>query len=369
VDATYRPSTTGQKGKQGGIEGSGRRVGLEGEGVEVRGARKRTLEHHIVDTCWCCLPVRSMSIPLLRATAKLGRIPKGLTKNRRNERKVAMAAQGDAGTWLKEDERRMLHVVFRVGDLEASKNFYTKCLGMKETRSRDVPEDKYANVFYGYASEETNFAMELTYNYGVDSYDLGTGFGHFGVATEDVYALAKQIEDNGGKIVRPPGPVKGGTRNIAFAQDPSGYKWELIEREKLGKEPFAQVMLRVADLQKSIDYYQNVLGMQLLRTRENPEYKYSLAFMGYGEEDDNTVIELTYNWDQSQYDKGNAYGQIAISTKDVYKSAEQIKAAGGQVTREPGPVPGIGTKVLATVDPDGWKTVLVDNDDFLNELK
>mmetsp|Transcript_4686 Transcript_4686/g.29542 ORF Transcript_4686/g.29542 Transcript_4686/m.29542 type:complete len:343 (-) Transcript_4686:423-1451(-) len=342
---------------------------MEQVGGFENGRHRSTTRPCNVDTCETRRSNRSMSIPLLRATTKLGRVSRSVKKQARNGRTIAMAATSDAKSWLQEDDRRMLHVVFRVGDLEASKNFYTKCLGMKETRSRDVPEGKYTNVFYGYDGEETNFAMELTYNYGVDSYDLGTGFGHFGVATEDVFALAKKIEQNGGKIVRPPGPVKGGTRNIAFAQDPSGYKWELIEREKLGKEPFAQVMLRVGDLQKSIDYYQDVLGMKLLRTRENPEYKYSLAFMGYGEEEDNTVIELTYNWDQSEYEKGNAYGQIAISTKDVYKSAEQIKAAGGQVVREAGPVPGIGTKVLATVDPDGWKTVLVDNEDFLNELK
>lgn len=109
--------------------------------------------------------------------------------------------------------------------------------------------------------------------------------------------------------------------------------------------------------------------MKLLRTRENPEYKYTLAFLAYGEENDNTVFELTYNWGKTEYERGNAYAQVAISTKDVYKTAEQVKAAGGTVTREPGPVPGIGTKVIAVTDPDGWKVVFVDEEDFLKELE
>ena len=79
-------------------------------------------------------------------------------------------------------------------------------------------------------------------------------------------------------------------------------------------------------------------------------------------------MELTYNWGRENYTKGNAYGQIAVSTKDVYKTAERIKAGGWELTREPGPVSGIGTKICATVDPDGWKTVFVDEDDFLKEL-
>ena len=128
-------------------------------------------------------------------------------------------------------------------------------------------------------------------------------------------------------------------------------------------------MLRVGDLDKSIKFYTEVLGMKLLRTRENPEYKYTLAFLGYGDENDNCVFELTYNWGKTEYDRGNAYAQVAISTKDVYKTAEQVKAAGGTVTREPGPVPGIGTKITAVTDPDGWKIVFVDEEDFLVELK
>eukprot|EP00878_Enallax_costatus_P000978 GHUV01001110.1.p1 GENE.GHUV01001110.1~~GHUV01001110.1.p1 ORF type:complete len:315 (+),score=58.46 GHUV01001110.1:162-1106(+) len=273
-----------------------------------------------------------------------------------------------AADWLKEDQRRMLHAVYRVGDLKKYTDFCTNLLGMKLLRSRDIPEEKYSNAFLGYGPEQTNFAIELTYNYGVESYDIGEGFGHFAVALPDVDATAEKIKAGGGTITREAGPVKGGNTVIAFAKDPTGYMWELIQRPQT-KEPLCQVMLRVGDLQKSIDWYRNVLGMKLLRTRDVPDYKYTLAFMGYGDENDNTVIELTYNYGKTEYSKGNGYAQVAISTKDVYKSAEAIRAASGKITREPGPVPGLGTKILATTDPDGYKYVLVDEADFLEELK
>ncbi len=119
-------------------------------------------------------------------------------------------------------------------------------------------------------------------------------------------------------------------------------------------------MLRVGDLQRSIDFYTKVLGMQLLRTSENPEYKYSLAFVGYaGGNPGQAEIELTYNWGTEQYDMGNAYGHIAIGVPDAYAACEKIRAAGGQVTRDAGPVKG-GTTVIAFVtDPDGYKIELI----------
>ena len=118
-------------------------------------------------------------------------------------------------------------------------------------------------------------------------------------------------------------------------------------------------MLRVGDLQRSIDFYTKVLGMKLLRTSENPEYKYSLAFVGYGPETEEAVIELTYNWGVESYDHGNAYGHIALGVPDAYAACEKIKAAGGNVTREAGPVKG-GTTVIAFVtDPDGYKIELI----------
>ena len=118
-------------------------------------------------------------------------------------------------------------------------------------------------------------------------------------------------------------------------------------------------MLRVGNLQRSIDFYTKVLGMTLQRTSENPEYKYSLAFVGYGTNPEHAEIELTYNWGTESYDLGTAYGHIALGVTDVYAACEKIKASGGNVTREAGPVKG-GTTVIAFVtDPDGYKIELI----------
>jgi lactoylglutathione lyase len=118
-------------------------------------------------------------------------------------------------------------------------------------------------------------------------------------------------------------------------------------------------MLRVGDLQRAIDFYTKVLGMQLLRTTDRPEQKYSLAFVGYGPESEHAVLELTYNYGVDRYEMGGAFGHVAIAVDDAYAACERIKAAGGNVTREPGPVKG-GTTVIAFVtDPDGYKIELI----------
>ncbi|GAJ49380.1 lactoylglutathione lyase [Aeromonas salmonicida] len=118
-------------------------------------------------------------------------------------------------------------------------------------------------------------------------------------------------------------------------------------------------MLRVGDLQRSIDFYTRVLGMKLLRKSENSEYKYTLAFVGYGDEKDEAVIELTYNWGVSEYELGSAYGHIALEADDIYATCDALRAAGAKITLEPGPVKG-GTTVIAFVeDPDGYKIELI----------
>ncbi|KAL5207966.1 hypothetical protein ABZP36_032401 [Zizania latifolia] len=246
--------------------------------------------------------------------------------------------------------------------------FYTECLGMKLLRRRDIPEEKYTNAFLGYGPEDSHFVVELTYNYGVHKYDVGAGFGHFGVAVDDVAKTVNLIRAKGGKVTREAGPVKGGKTVIAFVEDPDGYKFEILERPGT-PEPLCQVMLRVGDLDRAISFYQKACGMKLLQKRDNPEYKYTVAMMGYGPEDKNAVLELTYNYGVTEYDKGDAYGQIAIGTDNVYKTAEVVKLFGGQVVLEPGPLPGIGTKITAILDPDGWKSVFVDNIDLAKELE
>ncbi|RJF99457.1 lactoylglutathione lyase [Noviherbaspirillum saxi] len=114
-------------------------------------------------------------------------------------------------------------------------------------------------------------------------------------------------------------------------------------------------MLRVGDLQRSIDFYTKVLGMSLLRTTDRPEQKYTLAFVGYGKNPDHAELELTYNYGVDKYDLGSAYGHIAIEVSDAYKTCEAVKAQGGTVTREAGPVKGGNTIIAFVQDPDGYK--------------
>ena len=118
-------------------------------------------------------------------------------------------------------------------------------------------------------------------------------------------------------------------------------------------------MLRVGDLKRSIDFYNRIMGMKLLRETDRPDQKYSLAFVGYDSEDKTAVIELTYNYGTDKYDMGSAFGHVALAVDDCYKTCDAIKAAGGNVTREAGPVKG-GTTVIAFVtDPDGYKIELI----------
>jgi len=118
-------------------------------------------------------------------------------------------------------------------------------------------------------------------------------------------------------------------------------------------------MLRVGNLQRSIDFYTGVLGMKLLRQSENPAYKYSLAFVGFEGNPAQSEIELTYNWGTDSYDLGSAYGHIALGVPDAYAACEKIKAGGGNVTRDAGPVQGGSTVIAFVTDPDGYKIELI----------
>jgi lactoylglutathione lyase len=118
-------------------------------------------------------------------------------------------------------------------------------------------------------------------------------------------------------------------------------------------------MLRVGDLERSIDFYTKVLGMKLLRQKDYPDGKFTLAFVGYGDESDNTVIELTYNWDTDSYDLGGGYGHIAIEVDDVYEAVRELQSRGGKVIRDAGPM-NAGTTIIAFIeDPDGYPIELI----------
>lgn len=128
---------------------------------------------------------------------------------------------------------RMLHTMLRVGNLEESLQFYCQVLGMKLLRQKDYPDGKFTLAFVGYGNESENTVIELTYNWGVNSYEIGTGYGHIALGVEDIYATCREIETRGGKVTRQPGPMKHGTTVIAFVEDPNGYKIELIQSSNL----------------------------------------------------------------------------------------------------------------------------------------
>jgi len=122
--------------------------------------------------------------------------------------------------------------MLRVGDLDRSIDFYTRVMGMKLLRKSDRPEQKYTLAFVGYGNNPEHAEIELTYNYGVEKYELGTAYGHIAIEVPDAYAACEKIRQNGGAVTREAGPVKGGTTVIAFVTDPDGYKVELIERKR-----------------------------------------------------------------------------------------------------------------------------------------
>jgi len=126
---------------------------------------------------------------------------------------------------------RFLHTMLRVGNLDKSIKFYTEVLGMSLLRRKEYPDGKFTLAFLGYGSEDSNTALELTYNWGQSSYDVGDGFGHLAVEVEDVYLAADKIKRSGGKIIREAGPMNAGTTIIAFVEDPDGYQIELLNKK------------------------------------------------------------------------------------------------------------------------------------------
>ncbi|MCG7588095.1 lactoylglutathione lyase [Photobacterium sp. OFAV2-7] len=122
---------------------------------------------------------------------------------------------------------------------------------------------------------------------------------------------------------------------------------------------FLHTMIRVTDLDQSIEFYTKVLGMSVLDRTENTEYRYTLVFVGYEDQPEGTTIELTYNWDTNQYEMGNAFGHLALGVDDIYAACDKIKAQGGNITREPGPVKGGSTHIAFITDPDGYQIELI----------
>ncbi|MBA2690690.1 MAG: lactoylglutathione lyase [Burkholderiales bacterium] len=129
---------------------------------------------------------------------------------------------------------RILHTMLRVGDLDKSLAFYTDVLGMRLLRRSDYPDGQFTLAFVGYGDESEQAALELTYNWGVEKYEIGTGYGHVAIAVENAYMACEEVKARGGRVTREAGPMKHGTTVIAFVEDPDGYKIELIEKKRAG---------------------------------------------------------------------------------------------------------------------------------------
>ncbi len=126
---------------------------------------------------------------------------------------------------------RLLHTMLRVGNLEQSIEFYTRVLGMKLLRQKDYPDGKFTLAFVGYGDESDHTVIELTHNWDTQSYDLGAGYGHIAIEVDDVYAAVEELQNRGGKVIRPAGPMNAGKTIIAFVEDPDGYQVELLGKK------------------------------------------------------------------------------------------------------------------------------------------
>ncbi|CAM9139941.1 unnamed protein product [Discosporangium mesarthrocarpum] len=292
-------------------------------------------------------------------------------------------ATADSETVNAMSNNKMLHVVFRVGDMDRTIKFYKDVFGMQLLRYRDIPEEKYSNAFLGYGTESRgeHFSLELTYNYGVESYDVGDALDCYGLQLPNLREVAKKATALGGEVIFGPEDIEVGPSlvpdeevgkktvdTVLRLKDPDGWGFEVLQARNR-RDPVSKVSVKTLNMEDSIEFYEKALGMKLLRRRSLlPRTPTQVAWVGYGTESDSTVVEIVYEYGTETLDQGNGYGQVAISTPDVYKAAEHIKAAGYEVTRDPGPVPGIGTKITAVRDPDGFKIVLVDEEDIEKEL-
>lgn len=279
-------------------------------------------------------------------------------------RAMSTAASQSKEGWINKDTRRMLNAVYKVKDLNKSIEYYKKHFGLKLHSTQN--DKSISQAFLSYSDELKNFGLFIIQDDNItNDFNIGEGFGHFGIAVKDIYKTCDNIKESGGKVTREAGPVKGGKTNIAFVEDPSGYKWELIERKEMSEtaDSLCQVMLRVGDLDRSIKYYTEVIGMKLLRIRDNEKYKYKLGFVGYGPEDEVAVLELTYNYGQHEYNHGNTYEYVTISTKDIEKTCEQVKMDSGKIISGPDFIRENNMKTFGTIDPDGWHILFVEDKD------
>ncbi|KAF8009145.1 hypothetical protein BT93_J0207 [Corymbia citriodora subsp. variegata] len=264
--------------------------------------------------------------------------------------------------WVKNDTHRFLNAVIRVGDLNRTVEFYKECFGMQLLSQKDFPKKNYSKAIVGFGPQESHFVLELIYIYGVEKYEIGTAWSHFGLQYEDIYPIVDKVRQAGGVITREPGTSDGGSQVFAFVEDLNGYSFELLQRGQT-PEPLNHFELQVIDLDRAVSFYEKALGMKTLLKYDSPQDQFAIAMVGYGSDYiQSPVIELRYNYNVTEYTAGNVYVHAAIGTSDVYKSAAAVaivtRELGGKIVRPPGPNPVTGTKMMSFLDPDGRKTVL-----------
>jgi len=215
---------------------------------------------------------------------------------------------------------RLVAIRYKIKDYELTKNYYNKHFSMKNFGSLDNLH------LIGYGG--THIVLDTNQD---TQYRLGAGFGHVAIATTDLYGVCAKIKEDGGNLTRDPGPVKGGTTEIAFVEAPEGFKFELIQRDSTWVSPMLHLMLRVGDLNETQSFYE-ALGLKFLRTSVNEPYKYSLIFMGYDKEEESTVFEFTYNWGVSEYDLGDVYVNTVLGIENFEEVVQRLQKLGKDVS-------------------------------------
>ncbi|XP_022151011.1 lactoylglutathione lyase-like [Momordica charantia] len=268
--------------------------------------------------------------------------------------------------WVKRDHRRFLRAVIHVSDLDDSVRFYTQGFGMKVVKRRNFPDRQYRDALVGFGPENTHFLLELRQRHDSNNVFIGTEFGHFGIATQDVYKSLEKARVNGAVVIHEPQKVNNTI--FALVQDRDGYKFKLIQRPPTA-DPLCEVMLRVEDLNRSVNFYAKALGMKLFKRQNNSKGQFASGTLGYGtDQSKTTVLQFEKRNNISRDDGRDGYSMLYISTDNVNKSAEAakvvIKQLGGNLIIEPGLLPSINVKITGFSDPDNWIMIMVDNKDY-----
>ncbi|XP_022932238.1 lactoylglutathione lyase-like [Cucurbita moschata] len=268
--------------------------------------------------------------------------------------------------WVKKDHRRFLRAVIHVSDLDHSIKVYTRGFGMKLLKRRNFPDRGYKDALVGFGPQNTHFLLELRQRDGLSNVFIGTEFGHFGIATQNVYKSVEQARANGAVVIHEPEKVN--QTIFAFVQDHDGYKFKFIQTPS-PLDPLSPIMLRVQNLDLSANFYSKALGMKLFKRQNNSTGEFILATLGYGtNQSKTTLLELEKRNNISRDDGRDGYSMLYISTDNVNKTAEAakvvIKELGGNLIMEPVLVPTINVKMTGFTDPDGWRMIMVDNKDY-----